>query len=102
MRNRHLTLDQRFIAGLLFDDFAFKFQRLHVVSEVIKVDRCGLLSKKLNALYANLRVSRFGSSRWRGILRAVLPEAVDETFLLWLVLLKYDNFFETYEFFLET
>ena len=84
----------------MFDDFAPKFQRFHVVSEVIKVNRCGLLSVKLDALYANLRKSRFGSSRLQGILRAVLPKAVDEIFLLRLVFLKYDNFFKTNDLFL--
>ena len=54
MGNRYLALLYRNIARLLLDDLTFKFEGLDVVGKVIEVYCSGWLSKKLDALDANL------------------------------------------------
>ena len=88
MGKSKLTQAQLFIMFLLKDDLAAQLKRLNLLRNVVKVDSCCTFLEKFSALHPYL-VEFFHVSR-------LVLQLIDAVALVWLILLRHDNLFQTH------
>ena len=90
-----MVLLQRLVSKLLFDNLLFKFDCLHVLRQVVKVNRSRRLLQKRDAFDSNLRVASLSIMYHLFVFSASTLtrsiQSVDAALLCRLVLLKNDD-----------
>ena len=89
MWNSHMLILQVRVLIFVRQYFFLKFKRVHMMCQVIKVDRCGAFFLKLDTLDSNLQV--FGLLIfWERVILVRFSQTIYATLLLWLVLLHHN------------